>query len=181
MKRLLTFTILLFWVIFAWCTKLNTSPTVPAGDIWVNKNADSTESKKESTITQLNVYQVLLEWSEVDFSWAKMLIGCNDWLVALPVKVNISESAKYIETWKLLQSFNVEEKWFTNPRKWQDAISFSSYEIQWKNLIIKLSGNLKIEWVCDIPRLEESLKATYKAFWFDTVTLLVNGMAISQQ
>lgn len=169
MKKILGF-ILCFTVLVGCSIKQPSAPIV-----------DTDQKTKDVMIQWINLYQVLLEWSEVDYTWSKMLIGCNDSLVAIPVTTSIKESDKISETRKLLTSYDAEDKWFTNPWIGQDAIQFQSYELQANKIIIKLSWSLKIDWTCDVPRLEESVKSTYKAFWFEEVELLVNGKKINDQ
>lgn len=171
MKKLLTLLLCVF--VLVWCTIKQQNTTSPDPKVGQNQ--------QENTIDSLNLYQVILDGSELEFTGVKMLIGCNDSLVANSVKISIKESEKFLEVWKLLKSYDNESSWFLNPRKWQSAIEFDSYEIQGNKLIIKLSGLLRIAWTCEVPRLEESLKSTYKAFGFDEVELLVNGKKISEQ
>lgn len=171
MKKLLTLLLCIF--ILVWCTIKQQNIVSPDPKV--------VQNQQENTIDSLNIYQVILDGSELEFTGVKMIIGCNDALVATPVKTSIKESVKFLEVWKLLKNYDVENAWFLNPRKWQSAIEFDSYEIQDKKLIIKLSGLLKIAWTCEVPRLEESLKSTYKAFGFDEVELLVNGEKINEQ
>lgn len=169
MKKILGF-ILCLTILVGCSIKQPTTPT------------NNTEQKtKDVMIEWINLYQVIVDWSTVDYTWSKMLIGCNDSLVALPVATSIKESVKIIETRKLLTSYDAENKWFINPWKWQNAIAFESYEIQDKKIIIKLSGLLKIAWSCEVPRLEESVKSTYRAFGFEDVELLINGKKINEQ
>lgn len=104
-----------------------------------------------------------------------MVIGCNDSLVGIPVSTSIPELRKYAGVRDALVSYDLENRWFTNPRKGQDKISFYSYEIQEKTLIINLKGQLRIAGECDLPRLEETVKAAYKAFGFDDVKVMIDG------
>lgn len=167
MKTFLT--LLLCAFVFVWCTIKQQDAVLP-----------SDQTQQEDFISSLNLYQVILDGSELEFTGVKMLIGCNDSLVAIPVKTSIKETEKFLETWKLLKTYDNESSWYVNPRKSQSALEFDSYEIQEKKLIIKLSWSLQIAWSCEVPRLVESLKSTYKAFGFDDVELQVNGKKISE-
>lgn len=181
MKKLLLF-LLLSSLVIAGCSSKditnNGDSTGMTGD--ANTSWDSVVVQAP-VISQLNIYQVILDGSESDFTWVKMIIWCNDSLVALPVKTSIQDSTKFMSTWELLKSYDAEDKWFMNPWKWQDQIAFQSYEIQGKKLIIKLTWLLKLAWACDTPRLEESLKSTFRVYGFEEVELLINWKAISAQ
>ena len=137
--------------------------------------ANTVPADQEPVISQITLYQVLLQWSESDYTGSKMVIGCNDSLVGIPVSTSIPELRKYAGVRDALVSYDLENRWFTNPRKGQDKISFYSYEIQEKTLIINLKGQLRIAGECDLPRLEETVKAAYKAFGFDDVKVMIDG------
>lgn len=163
------------------CVTILVGCSIKSPSTTTTNSVQNTGNASEPVIQWVNLYQVILDWSNSDYSGTKMMIGCNDALVALPVATHITEYWKFTELRTLLSTYDAEDKWFINPWKEQNAIKFQSYEIQDKKLIIKLSWLLKIWWSCEIPRLEESVKSTYKAFWFDEVELLINGKPINEQ
>ncbi len=128
-----------------------------------------------TSISQLNIYLVALEWSEDDHTGDNQVIGCNDAMIARAVKTDIAEQDKFAQTWGLLSAYDSEDSNLTNPWKTQTNISFYSYEIQDKTLVINLSGSLMLWGTCDIPRLAETLKAAYKQFGFDKVDIMINN------
>lgn len=181
MKKLF-FPLLLLSIVVAGCS-LNTEPKRM---LQIPPEANPSEQVKPEPspvakpITQITLYQVILDGSETGWTWDKTIIGCNDQLVAKSVSVNISEENKYKEIWDAVRSFDFENEGLHNPRKLKSEIEFYSYEINGTTLTINLTGNLMIGWVCEVPRLEESLKATYKALGYSEVNIIVNGKKFSE-
>ncbi len=155
--------------LLAGCSNVKLQPTSYTWDF------QSTGQGKWATITQLSLFQVILEESNSTYTWSKMMIGCNDSLINFPVKTSIPEENKYAGLRDLLTQYDAKDKWFFNPWKLQDKISFFSYEINGATLTINLKGDLKLGGVCDIPRLNEVVKATYRNFWFEDVVIMING------
>lgn len=135
-------------------------------------------TNKSGMISRIDVYQIILDGTETNYSWTKTTVGCNDSLVSLPTTVSINEVDKYAGIWNIFSKLDREPDGFTNPWKTQNKLSFQSYEIQGSTLIINLSWQIMIGGVCDVPRLNETIKATYKTLWYTQVLVLVNGQPI---
>jgi len=140
---------------------------------------DSGATVEEAPITMINIYQVQLEGTTGTATGTTAPLGCNDLLVELPVEVDMTEVNKHTKTWDAIVDYDFEDMGLLNPWKAQDAVEFDSYEIVGNTLTVNLSGSIKIGGVCDVPRLNETVKATYKNFGYDDVVVLVNGQTIN--
>lgn len=158
-------------VILAACNMNN--PTTGSGTVISGVVAE------EAPITMINIYQVQLEGTTGTATGTTIPLGCNDLLVTMPVDVNMTEVNKHTETWDAIVDYDFENLGLVNPWKTQDEVEFDSYEIVGNTLTVNLSGSIKIGGVCDVPRLNETVKATYKNFGYDDVIVLVNGQTIN--
>jgi hypothetical protein len=133
----------------------------------------------ETPITMINIYQVQLDGTTGTATGTAIPLGCNDLLVEVPVEVDMTEVNKYPKTWDAIVDYDFEDMGLMNPWKTQDEVAFDSYEIVGSTLTVNLTGTIKIGGVCDVPRLNETVKATYKNFGYDDVVVLVNGQTIN--
>lgn len=181
MKKLFLVTLLLcFGVMMAWCIKNNTTTTperVPQGQDTPNHGVISW-----NVISELTVYQILPQQTQFNYTWSKTETICGDSLVGVPVATAIPISDQFAWVWKTLTLLDRENQWLTNPWKNQKNVAFYSYEIQDKTLLINLTGaGLLVESDCDISRLLETAKATYKELGFDSVELWLQGSRIDEE
>jgi heme A synthase len=172
MKKTLLGLALFSTVILAACNIQ--APSTGSGTV-----VDSGAVVEETPITMINIYQVQLEGTTGTATGTTAPLGCNDLLVELPVEVDMTEVNKYPKTWDAIVDYDFEDMGLVNPWKTQDAVEFDSYEIVGNTLTVNLSGSIKIGGVCDVPRLNETVKATYKNFGYDDVVVLVNGQTIN--
>lgn len=163
-----------------WCTtKQVDQPTVGGdnpqftGDLW---------STKTETMIDSQIPLIILEGTNESYTGMSETIWCNDKLISKTTKVSINEASKFTDTFRLLTKYNPESDGMINPWLGQDKAVFDSYEVADGNvLIIKITWWLKINGVCDTPRLTETLKKAYKGFGFSDVKLRVDGQPISYQ
>ncbi len=136
-------------------TKTSANPPSPTAS---SPTADS------GTVSQIKIFLV----APGDNGKSGLLIGCGDSVVSVlkeisptkaPLKASIEELLK-------IKDFNYGESGFVNSL-YQSNLTFVNANIVDAKATIKLSGNLVVAGVCDIPRVKAQLEQT--ALQFSTV------------
>lgn len=174
-------------IIILWCTPKSTEHNqlwTGSTDAWAMVFEDSTWADDTSTqisdnsITKVRLYQLVSD--PENYQWVKITIWCEDSMWYFDAETDFKESEKYTKLFDLIKRYDNEANWYYNPWKSQDMVEFYSYELinDDRELNIYLSGTITLWWVCDTPRVIETIKSTYKWFGFDDVHLYLNNTPI---
>lgn len=184
MKKSLLIWLVVVTIILSWCTVKD--PNIQVTNTWDNNTGtlvfeDTTETNTETVnndITKVRLYQLVNDPS--NYPWVKINVWCEDSMGYFDAETDFKESEKYSKIFDLINRYDNEKNWYTNPWKTQDMVQFSSYERinDDRELNIYLSWTITLGGVCDAPRLIETMKSTYKWFGFDDVHLYLNYQPI---
>ncbi len=187
-KKNLLVLLLILCVIVTWCTVKDTGMQISTWSdstgtlVFENSGSvqDTAIAQPDNSIVKVRLYQIVADPD--NYTWVKISIWCEDSMWYFDAETDIDESEKYTKLFDLIKRYDNEDGWYINFRKSQDMVEFYSYELinNDRELNVYLSGTITLGGVCDTPRIIETMKYTYKWFWFDDVHIYLNNKPIEQ-
>lgn len=187
MKKIYLVVLIVFVSILGGCTTKST-PIIQSGDIQTSgtlvfeeEEVDQSNNMQppiDNFITKVRLYQIIKD--PTIYTWTMIKIWCEDMLGYFDADTEMKENEKYTKIFDLIHRYDNESNGYYNPWKSQSDIEFYSYELSNndKDLSIYLSGTITLGGVCDVPRVIETIKSTYRGFGFDDVHIFLNNTPI---
>ena len=161
---------------------LNSSFT-PVATPTINKTDETNQSTdrpdKTPTVTTRNVKVVYI--ADGDDGNIGEKVGCGDSAVAVG---RLAQAASDAEAALRLLLADKSEKYGTTALRnalWQSTLTLDSVAVVDKTADVKLSGDLQLAGVCDIPRVKAQLENTVKeSSGVTTVNITINGKTLDE-
>jgi LysM repeat protein len=139
---------------------------------------EPTDGDTQNLFTRTNIYLIALD----DEGSTGMQIGCNDSVV--PVEVEI-EPTQAVLTAAMEALLDVDERFYGQSGLYnalsRSALTVQEIRIEDRTAVIRLTGQVSLGGVCDVPRFRAQLHQTALQFHtVDSVSVFINGEALDQ-